>query len=252
MLVRQVDHQDQCAPMAAAWGNARFARIAPFEPSPGGRASTMRAGAPGRGPRRCREGAPVDFTEIDRATHVALYRGDRRRRARDARAGLLVSMHGQGLYEGRGWPRPRPADAALRAPAGCAGVPGRAGRGPGRACGARSGRAGARRLGVGRLPAAADLGLPQPLPDLARPAGGARATLPQVPREAGDPGLDLRVGPTAPWPCTWSPGRSRATRWTCRCARRAVEDRPYADAPDLGEPSTSAPLAHPRLRVRPG
>ena len=32
VLVRQVDHQDQCALMAAAWGNERFGRIAPFGP----------------------------------------------------------------------------------------------------------------------------------------------------------------------------------------------------------------------------
>ena len=64
---------------------------------------------PGVGP----DGAPVNFSAIDRPTHVALYReGIARAAARDARAGLLVSLHGQGLYEGRrgldpGPPTPR-------------------------------------------------------------------------------------------------------------------------------------------------
>ena len=114
VLVRQVDHQDQCGLMADAWGNAGFGRPEPFGPialaarvhDEGWRAWERE---PGVGP----DGTPVNFSSIDRPTHVALYReGIARAAARDARAGLLVSLHGQGLYEGRrgldpGPPTPR-------------------------------------------------------------------------------------------------------------------------------------------------
>ena len=103
LLVRQVDHQEQCGAMAAAWGNADFARPEPYAPL------VMAAAVHDEGwraweaaPQVGEGGAPVDFPQIDRPTHVALYReGIEGAIARDPRAGLVVSMHGRGLYEGR-------------------------------------------------------------------------------------------------------------------------------------------------------
>ena len=110
LLVRQVDHQDQCGLMADAWGNERFGRRSPTGRSRSPPGSTTRAGALGAGPGgRARRG-PVNFSAIDRPTHVALYReGIAAAAARDPRAGLLVSLHGQGLYEGRRGLDPGPA-----------------------------------------------------------------------------------------------------------------------------------------------
>jgi hypothetical protein len=102
-LVRQVDHQDQCAAMARAWGNATFA-------APGDRPVLETAAAMHdegwrqweERPRVDGHGRPMDFPDVDRAEHVALYRrGIDAAEARDPRAGLLVSMHGAGLYRGR-------------------------------------------------------------------------------------------------------------------------------------------------------
>ena len=83
-LVRQVDHQDQCALMAAAWGNDRFARIDPWEPVVDAAACHDEGWRAWEDAPEVRDGAPVDFTEIDRTTHVALYRrGIDAARARD-------------------------------------------------------------------------------------------------------------------------------------------------------------------------
>jgi Protein of unknown function (DUF3891) len=113
LLVRQVDHQVQCGLMARAFGAAEFARIEHWDSLV--TAADMhdegwreRDDAPGVND----EGAPVDFPDLDRSEHVALYgRGIDMVEARDPRAGLLVSMHGQGLHEARlgldGAPRDR-------------------------------------------------------------------------------------------------------------------------------------------------
>ena len=102
-LVRQVDHQDQCAAMARAWGGGGFAPLAHHGSvvaaaamhDEGWRSWEHRPEVDG-------DGRPVDFPDIDRAVHVALYRaGIDAACARDPRAGLLVSMHGAGLYRGR-------------------------------------------------------------------------------------------------------------------------------------------------------
>ncbi|MEW6583785.1 MAG: DUF3891 family protein [Actinomycetota bacterium] len=103
LMVRQVDHQEQCGRMAAAWGNAAFARLDPWEPvvvAAGCHDEGWRAfdDAPEAGP----DGRPVDFPDLDRGRHVALFSaGIDAAVTRDARAGLLVSMHGQGLHTGR-------------------------------------------------------------------------------------------------------------------------------------------------------
>src|SRR5687768_416692 len=102
MLVRQVDHQEQCGAIAAAWGNAAFARPEPYGPLAAAAAvhdEGWRAWE--EAPLVGEDGAPVDFPQIDRPTHVALYReAIAAAVARDPRTGLIVSLHGQGLYEG--------------------------------------------------------------------------------------------------------------------------------------------------------
>jgi hypothetical protein len=103
VLVRQVDHQDQCAAMARAWEGAGFERL------PHHAAVVTAAALHDEGWRSWEErpqvgadGGPLDFPAIDRAEHVALYRaGIDEVCRRDPRAGLLVSMHGSGLYRGR-------------------------------------------------------------------------------------------------------------------------------------------------------
>ncbi len=103
-IVRQVDHDDLSGEIAARWGASGC-----WAPEP--RAAVLRAcaehddgwwdaeRAPALDPQT---GRPQQFTAIDTADHVALYRaGIRRVTERDPYAGLLVSMHGAGLYTGR-------------------------------------------------------------------------------------------------------------------------------------------------------
>ena len=100
VLVRQVDHQEQCGLMAGAWGNAEFARPEPFGPVRDAAAHHDEGWRPWEAAPRAAAGAPVNFTDMERATHVAIYHACiAGARARDPREGLLVSMHGQGLYE---------------------------------------------------------------------------------------------------------------------------------------------------------
>jgi hypothetical protein len=103
VIVRQVDHQEQCAAMADAWGNERFSRPAPFAPI------RLAAAIHDEGwreweaaPRVAADGRPVDFPELDRASHIALYtHGIEAACRRGDATGLLVSMHGTGLYTKR-------------------------------------------------------------------------------------------------------------------------------------------------------
>jgi hypothetical protein len=113
LMVRQVDHQTHCGLMARAFGDGEFARIEHWD------SVVTAADLHDEGWRECDdapgvngEGTPVDFPDLDRSEHVALYgRGIDLIEARDPRAGLVVSMHGQGLHEARlgldGTPRDR-------------------------------------------------------------------------------------------------------------------------------------------------
>jgi Protein of unknown function (DUF3891) len=122
LVVRQVDHQVQCGLMARAYGTGEFARIEHWD-SVVTAAELHDEGWRGRddAPGVNGEGAPVDFPELDRSEHVALYgHGIDLVEAQDPRAGLVVSMHGQGLHEARlgldGAPRDRNRQqAAVRA-----------------------------------------------------------------------------------------------------------------------------------------
>jgi hypothetical protein len=254
VLVRQVDHQEQCGLMADAWGNESFALPRPDAPL------TLAARVHDEGWRRWEEapqvgegGAPVDFTEIDRSTHVALYRsGIEAAIAADPRAGLLVSMHGQGLYEGRrgldpGPPTPRAArppavrefieeqdvvQARLRERIG-----------PGAALDAWA-SASYRLLQTWDV-----MSLYLTWRALVE---GREATLPQVPREIGDPGVELRLRPDGDRACTCSPWPFRADAVELPVAARRVPDRPYRSARDLAAALDEAPWLTLGFTVRPG
>lgn len=113
LMVRQVDHQAQCGLMARAFGDGRFARIDHWD-SVVVATDLHDEGWRERDDAPCvdADGMPVDFPDLDRSEHVALYeRGIDLIQERDPRAGLVVSMHGQGLHEARlgldGAPRDR-------------------------------------------------------------------------------------------------------------------------------------------------
>jgi hypothetical protein len=99
----QVDHQEQCAAAARAWGNATFPRLNPWEPV------VRAAGIHDEGwrdweaaPEIDGAGRPVDFPQLDRERHMDLYRnGIAAAFAAGPLVGLLVSMHGEGLYRSR-------------------------------------------------------------------------------------------------------------------------------------------------------
>lgn len=251
-LVRQVDHQEQCALMAAAWGNADFARPEPFGPIVDAAAWHDEGWREWEEAPQVRDGAPVDFPEIDRATHVGLYsRGIGDASVRGLRAGLLVSMHGQGLYEGRrgldpGTPTPRAdrptvVQAFLRAQDAVQ-------------------EELARRIGPGpELDAWAWAGyrLLQTWDFLSLHLtwrgllAGRATTLPQVPRETGDPGVDLEVRPDGPMACTVHPWPFSEEALELPVRARVVEERPYRDDLDLGESLRAAPWLTLAFSVRP-
>lgn len=104
-VVRQPDHGRQTGAFAAAWGNEEV-------PADEARTDSIRLAAahhddgwgtwelhPTLDPAR---GQPVQFLELTPVEHVPLYRvGIERMAAVDPFAGLLVSMHGAGLYNAR-------------------------------------------------------------------------------------------------------------------------------------------------------
>jgi hypothetical protein len=103
VVVRQVDHQVQCADMARAWGGG------PFHPLTAHESAVTAARWHDEGWRAWEEhpqvdpaGRPEDFPDIDRTAHVTLYREGIDEVCRiDPLAGLIASMHGAGLYRGR-------------------------------------------------------------------------------------------------------------------------------------------------------
>jgi hypothetical protein len=111
-VVRQTDHQSQCAAAAAQWGNGAFTRIDHWDAvedaiamHDAGWASWEAA------PQVDADGRPIDFPDLDRSIHTALARdGVAAAMRRGPRVGLLVSMHCAGLYQSRfgldGLPKP--------------------------------------------------------------------------------------------------------------------------------------------------
>jgi len=253
VLVRQVDHQDQCGLMADAWGNAEFARPEPYAPialaarvhDEGWRPWEREPGVDG-------DGAPVNFSDIDRTTHVALYgEGIAEAAARDARAGLLVSLHGQGLYEGRRGLDPGPATPRAERPPAV------------RAFLAEQDEVqGALRERIGSGPeldawAWAGYRLLQTWDVMSlfltwgRLWDRGEVALPQTPRGVGDPGVEIRLHrdgdevACGPWPF-------RADAVDLPVAAQTVPARPYASGAAL-----AAEIARSRpqtlgFRLRPG
>lgn len=104
VLVTQLDHAALSGLFARHWGNERFERPEPPEPVI---LAAARHDEGWRDPDAqplydpAAQG-PADFRTIDVRTHIPLYReGIERIVARDPYAGLLVSMHGSGIYQGR-------------------------------------------------------------------------------------------------------------------------------------------------------
>jgi Protein of unknown function (DUF3891) len=252
-LVRQVDHQDQCGLMADAWGNGRFGRPEPYAPI----ALAARVHDEGwrdweRAPAVGADGAPVNFSAIDRPTHVALYReGIAAAAAREPRAGLLVSLHGQGLYEGRRGLDPGPATP-------------RAEREPEvRAFLAEQDdvqEALRARIGDGselERWAWAGYRLLQTwdVMSLFLTWGTLwdrrRVTLPQVPRGAGDPGVDVALAASGEGAVVCDPWPFAEGEVELPVAARTVPDRRYASAGDLAAELSRAAWVARRFRLRP-
>jgi hypothetical protein len=253
-LVRQVDHQEQCGRMAELWGNERFARPEPYEPI----AQSARIHDEGwreweRMPAVDVRGAPVDFTEIDRPTHVALYAdGIRHACELDPRTGLLVSMHGQGLYEGRRGLDPGPP-------------PPRAGREPAvrKFLAEQDALQAELRRAIGGGPeldawAWAGYRLLQTWDVISLYLtwhllpSGREMTLPQVPRGVADPGVALALEPDGERACTCAPWPFAAGELDLPVPARTVPDRAYASAEELAAALEAAPWTVLDLAVRPG
>lgn len=104
ILVHQLDHSALSGEFARHWGREPFARSTPLEPV------VLASARHDEGWREQDEQplydaqakAPVHFRTLDVRTHIPFYReGIRRIVALDPYAGLLVSMHGSGIYQGR-------------------------------------------------------------------------------------------------------------------------------------------------------
>jgi hypothetical protein len=98
-IVMQTDHADLSAACARAWreqGPHHESLVVAAERHDDGWAVWEQA------PRVDGDGKPVNFLEVDVRSHLAFYRaGIAAITEQDADAGLLVSMHGAGIYRGR-------------------------------------------------------------------------------------------------------------------------------------------------------
>jgi hypothetical protein len=98
-VVLQTDHADLCAQFAASWSE-------PSEVSESLRIATGRHddgwAVWERAPRVDGDGTPVNFLDVDVRSHLAFYRAAIAAiTEQDPHAGLLVSMHGAGIYRQR-------------------------------------------------------------------------------------------------------------------------------------------------------
>lgn len=251
VIVRQVDHQSQCLLMAEAWGNDDFARPDPYAPLAEAAACHDEGWREWEdAPQVDATGAPIDFPDLDRARHTDLYRVSIAAAVgRGPRTGLLVSMHGQGLYERRLGLDGPPPPAAGRRPEVTRFL------GEQRELQARL----RRQIGEGpglhawawdayRLLQAWDT-LSLYLLWRALPAG-REGTLVRVPRHAGDPGVDLRLTPDGPDACVCDPYPFAEPEVALPVAARTVADRPYRDDEDLRAALAAATATSVDCRVR--
>jgi hypothetical protein len=129
LLIRQTDHAEQCGRMASHWGNDQFAMPVAAD------AVMVGAALHDTGWREWEDGQqtgailvegdtgePRTFYRVRGKEHFDLYRrGIQRTLAVDPYAGLLVSMHGVGLHNGRYGRTPDSADPDAGDPASPAG-----------------------------------------------------------------------------------------------------------------------------------
>ena len=104
LIVLQPDHGTQTGLFAEAWGNEEVAPVEPNGASVRLAATHHDDGWAGweRRPTLDYSGRPVQFLELSPEEHIPLYRyGIDRAAQHDPRTGLLVSMHGAGLYNSR-------------------------------------------------------------------------------------------------------------------------------------------------------
>lgn len=253
-LVEQVDHQEQCGLLMAAWGNGAFARAGWWD------AVVDAAARHDEGwraweehPQVMSDGTPRGFDSMEPAAHVDIHR---RSAAAAAPAGdrvaLLVGMHGAGLVMRRlgidgDMPvlgeRPAPmrqlvidhaADARMR----------RARLGEGAATGEWAWTA-------YRVLQAIDL-----LSLYLTWRGLARRepwSLRRVPRAPGDErGVDIAVTPVDRFTCALDPWPFAGNRVVAPVRARVIADRAYADHADLGAALAAAePATLPMAAVRP-
>ena len=250
-VITQTAHQEQCRHIMSAWGNDGFARPLPWEPvvaaagvhDEGWREWEQHPGVDG-------EGHPRGFTDMPPAGHCAIHaRSATAARDEGPRVGLLVGMHVTGLTMGRlGLDGPMPAldsrheaiRALVRDEAGHArAVRAAVGEGPHLAAWAWAGY---------RLLQAVDvLSLYLTWTGL---ISGSTWTLPRVPRCEGDEaGADLRVCPAGESACSVSPWPFRPDAVPAAVECRIIDDRPYADAADLGAALDATPVERVPMEV---
>jgi hypothetical protein len=102
LAIGQASHAWLAGQLARAWGNDRFARPEPFEEVCLGalQHDIGMADWDLRPERHPETGLPVEFFQLDRRTHLALWTAAPQRVLSQSRyAALLVSLHGTGLYE---------------------------------------------------------------------------------------------------------------------------------------------------------
>jgi hypothetical protein len=102
LAIGQASHAWLSGQLARAWGNDRFARPDPFEEVCLGalQHDIGMADWDLRPERHPDSGLPVQFFELDRRTHLALWTAAPQHVLSQSRyAALLVSLHGTGLYE---------------------------------------------------------------------------------------------------------------------------------------------------------
>ncbi len=232
VLVRQVDHQEQCRAMAEAWGGSEFARIERWAQI------TSAAACHDEGwrneddlPTINRRGIPTDFPELDRARHVELYgRGIDHAELLDPYVGLLVSMHGGGLHRHRlGLDGPSDRDHSPPVAAFLTREDARQERlreGLGNDLDLASWTWDAYRL----LQAFDALSLYLVWRGL---GSGAPGVLAQVPRASGDAGVDIICGALGRFTATCDPFPFVGDEVELPVAARAIPDRPYRDDEDL-------------------
>jgi Protein of unknown function (DUF3891) len=242
-VVRQVDHQIQCGVLARAWGNDVFARPPHYDDL------IVAAQIHDEGwrgweehPRIDPKGRPMDFPDLAREEHIPLYeRGIRMAADVGPRVGLIVSMHGQGLYEKRLGldgiapardTRPDPEQVFLAAQDDlqrnlCAQI-----NDPDATQWAWA--------GFRLLQAWDTLSLYLTWRGLPR---GATWTLPRVPRHVGDDGVEVRLKPGDDGACTVDPWPFHDNLVEAPVAMRRVPDRTYVNDADLAEELDRQPWA---------